>query len=418
MCCCGGGHHLSPQSIMSSSSLLSKLRLVTVDVTGTLIAYKGQLGDYYCMSAKSAGMPCPDYKRVHEGFKLAYADMSRRHPCFGHAAAVPTAQWWKMCVRDSFARAGYEYDDDTFERIFRRIYATFGSSAPYSVFPDAHGFLRWLRGKGLLVGVVSNAEHRYRDVVLPALGLNQGSEWDFGVFSGVVGVEKPDTRIYEAAMEAAGGVAAGEALHIGDSLRKDYAPARSLGMHALLLDRFGTEEAGRWRRSGVPVLPDLVAARRWLVAGAGDEAAEDQCHTARHFREHLQQGPPAPLLWPRCCFPSSSVSSSPPSPSLTGNELKTNMNLSASSKSSSSSSLAAVSSGVSSHSRASGSSSTSPSEVEYQSGLAGEVQEPTVELELRLRVVAPTQQQLPGWRRRRLSGRGFRAREGEESADA
>nr|CAB3445776.1 unnamed protein product [Digitaria exilis] len=281
MCCCGGGHHLSPQSIMSSSSLLSKLRLVTVDVTGTLIAYKGQLGDYYCMSAKSAGMPCPDYKRVHEGFKLAYADMSRRHPCFGHAAAVPTAQWWKMCVRDSFARAGYEYDDDTFERIFRRIYATFGSSAPYSVFPDAHGFLRWLRGKGLLVGVVSNAEHRYRDVVLPALGLNQGSEWDFGVFSGVVGVEKPDTRIYEAAMEAAGGVAAGEALHIGDSLRKDYAPARSLGMHALLLDRFGTEEAGRWRRSGVPVLPDLVAARRWLVAGAGDEAAEDQCHTAR-----------------------------------------------------------------------------------------------------------------------------------------
>ncbi|KAF8691208.1 hypothetical protein HU200_040328 [Digitaria exilis] len=346
-CCCGGGHHLSPPSSMSpSSSLLSKLRLVTVDVTGTLIAYKGQLGDYYCMAAKSAGMPCPDYKRVHEGFKLAYADMSRRHPCFGHAAAMPTAQWWKMCVRDSFARvshprdhqvfAGYEYDDDTFERIFRRIYATFGSSAPYSVFPDAHGFLRWLRGRGLLVGVVSNAEHRYRDVVLPALGLNQvshppmlspplpffamfsssdkwqsyvwsatelkGSEWDFGVFSGVVGVEKPDTRIYEAAMEAAGGVAAGEALHIGDSLRKDYAPARSLGMHALLLDRFGTEEAGRWRRSGVPVLPDLVVAKEWLVAGAGEEAAEEPgaWHTSRIREVETKK---AAMLRLRACAP-------------------------------------------------------------------------------------------------------------------
>lgn len=85
-------------------SLLSRLRLVTVDVTGTLIAYRGQLGDYYCMAAKSAGMPCPDYRRVHEGFKLAYADMSRRHPCFGHAAAMPTADWWKICVRDSFVR--------------------------------------------------------------------------------------------------------------------------------------------------------------------------------------------------------------------------------------------------------------------------------------------------------------------------
>ncbi|KAL3622809.1 hypothetical protein CASFOL_031958 [Castilleja foliolosa] len=39
-------------------SLLSKLRLVTVDVTGTLIAYKGELGDYYCMAAKSIGLPC------------------------------------------------------------------------------------------------------------------------------------------------------------------------------------------------------------------------------------------------------------------------------------------------------------------------------------------------------------------------
>ncbi|CAM0147333.1 unnamed protein product [Urochloa decumbens] len=262
-----GVHHQNPPSMSLSSSLLSKLRLVTVDVTGTLIAYRGQLGDYYCMAAKSAGMPCPDYTRVHQGFKLAYADMSRRHPCFGHAAAMPTAEWWKVCVRDSFARAGYEYDDDTFERIFRRIYATFGSSAPYTVFPDAHRFLRWLRRRGLAVGIVSNAEYRYRDVVLPALGLNQGSEWDFGVFSGVAGVEKPDPRIYEAALEAAGGVAPAEALHIGDSLRTDYAPARGLGMHALLLDRFRTDEAETWRRSGVPVLPDLVAAREWLDAG-------------------------------------------------------------------------------------------------------------------------------------------------------
>ncbi|PAN04266.1 hypothetical protein PAHAL_1G053400 [Panicum hallii] len=271
------GHHLqSPPSM--SPSLLSKLRLVTVDVTGTLIAYKGQLGDYYCMAAKSAGMPCPDYERVHQGFKLAYAEMSRRHPCFGHAAAMPNAEWWKVCVRDSFAMAGYDYDDDTFERIFRRIYATFGSCAPYTVFPDARRFLRWLRGRGLVVGVVSNAEYRYRDVVLPALGLNQGSEWDFGVFSGIVGVEKPDPRIYEAALEAAGGVAPGEALHIGDSLRKDYAPARSLGMHALLLDRFGTAEAESWRRSGAPVLPDLAAAREWL---AGDVKEEAEPATAR-----------------------------------------------------------------------------------------------------------------------------------------
>jgi phosphoglycolate phosphatase-like HAD superfamily hydrolase len=70
-------------------------------------------------------------------------------------------------------QAGYDYDEETFEKIFRRIYSAFGSSAPYSAFPDAQPFMRWAREKGLTVGVVSNAEYRYKDVILPALGLNQ-----------------------------------------------------------------------------------------------------------------------------------------------------------------------------------------------------------------------------------------------------
>ena len=70
-------------------------------------------------------------------------------------------------------QAGYDYDEETFEKIFRRIYSAIGSSAPYSAFPDALPFLRWAREKGLTVGIVSNAEYRYKDVILPALGLNQ-----------------------------------------------------------------------------------------------------------------------------------------------------------------------------------------------------------------------------------------------------
>lgn len=72
-----------------------------------------------------------------------------------------------------FLQAGYDYDDETFEKVFRRIYSSFGSSAPYTIFPDSQPFLQWIRSRGLTVGIVSNAEHRYRDVVLPALGLNK-----------------------------------------------------------------------------------------------------------------------------------------------------------------------------------------------------------------------------------------------------
>lgn len=245
-------------------ALKSMLRCITVDVTGTLIAYKGELGDYYCLAAKAVGLPCPDYQRMHQGFKIAYTDMAKQYPCFGHAAKMPNIIWWRTCVKDSFEKGGYSYDEETFEKVFRRIYATFGSSAPYTIFPDSQPFLRWARTKGFLVGIVSNAEYRYKDVILPALGISQGSEWDFGVFSGVDGVEKPNPKIYEIALQNAGNIPANQVLHIGDSYRKDYLPATSIGMHGLLLDRFKTADADSWSKSGAPVLPDLVAARDWI----------------------------------------------------------------------------------------------------------------------------------------------------------
>lgn len=94
----------------------------------------------------------------------------------------------------------------------------------------------------------------------------QGSEWDFGVFSGIEGVEKPDPRIYEIALKRAGNIKPEEVLHIGDSMRKDYVPATSIGMHGLLLDRFKTSDAEEWRKSGAVVLPDLEAAKEWITS--------------------------------------------------------------------------------------------------------------------------------------------------------
>lgn len=99
--------------------------------------------------------------------------------------------------------------------------------------------------------------------ILPLI--SQGSEWDFGVFSGLVGVEKPDKRIYEIALEMAGNVAPEETLHVGDSFRKDYIPARAVGMHAVLLDRFKTLEAQKWSEAGAPVFPNLASFREWLM---------------------------------------------------------------------------------------------------------------------------------------------------------
>lgn len=40
---------------------------------------------------------------------------------------------------------------------------------------------------------------------------------------------------------------------------QDYLPAVSMGMHAVLLDRFNTKEALEWRKASIPVFNDLGA---------------------------------------------------------------------------------------------------------------------------------------------------------------
>lgn len=61
------------------------------------------------------------------------------------------------------------------------------------------------------------------------------------VDSAVVGVDKPDPRIFRVALDALG-VAPGEALFVGDSLHRDMAGARGLGMpHVWLSARAGGE---------------------------------------------------------------------------------------------------------------------------------------------------------------------------------
>ncbi len=60
---------------------------------------------------------------------------------------------------------------------------------------------------------------------------------DFAVTSGETGVEKPDRRIFEAALVKAG-VEADEAALVGDQLESDIYGAESAGLLPILIDRY------------------------------------------------------------------------------------------------------------------------------------------------------------------------------------
>lgn len=80
--------------------------------------------------------------------------------------------------------------------------------------------------------VISNANGKLH-VLLERVGLS--GFFDVIVDSFVEGVEKPDPRLFEIALERAGS-RADEALHIGDIYHVDVAGARAAGMTPVLLD--------------------------------------------------------------------------------------------------------------------------------------------------------------------------------------
>ena len=98
------------------------------------------------------------------------------------------------------------------------------------IFDDVLPALKALRVKYRL-GILSNG-NSYPE----RCGLE--GRFDFVVFSQDYGVEKPDPRLFEVAVEQAG-CSGQELLHVGDSLQSDVAGANRAGVRSVWLNRDG-----------------------------------------------------------------------------------------------------------------------------------------------------------------------------------
>jgi FMN phosphatase YigB (HAD superfamily) len=88
---------------------------------------------------------------------------------------------------------------------------------------------------GLKLVVVSNANGTLRGKLAR---LDLARRVDVILDSHELGVEKPDRRIFDIALER-GGTAAGRVVHVGDFYEIDVAGARAAGLPAVLIDSAG-----------------------------------------------------------------------------------------------------------------------------------------------------------------------------------
>lgn len=119
--------------------------------------------------------------------------------------------------------------------------------------PGTEEALQSLRDAGYRLGVISNADGRI-EALLQGRGLRD--HFEFVLDSDVVGVEKPDPRIFQAGVERMA-LTPAECLYVGDLYPVDVVGARGAGLQALLLDP--TDRLGHYPVDRIPSIVDLPA---------------------------------------------------------------------------------------------------------------------------------------------------------------
>jgi putative hydrolase of the HAD superfamily len=103
------------------------------------------------------------------------------------------------------------------------------------VLPDTAPALEQLREQGYSLGVISNSIGTMEEQ-LQRLGLAR--HFETVIDSAIVGVEKPHPEIFQIALGRAG-IAASEALFVGDTYSVDIGGAGLAGLAGILIDRVG-----------------------------------------------------------------------------------------------------------------------------------------------------------------------------------
>jgi putative hydrolase of the HAD superfamily len=134
-------------------------------------------------------------------------------------------------------------------------------SIRFDAFADAGPALQTFRAGGLTIVVASNWDCSLPQVLADARLLHLV---DGVVSSAVAGADKPDSRLFEAALELAG-CEPGEAIHVGDSLENDVAGAIVAGVAPVFLVRDAETPANV--PPGVPVVRSLMDLAAALAAG-------------------------------------------------------------------------------------------------------------------------------------------------------
>lgn len=207
------------------------IRAVFFDAVGTVLHSREPAVASYATIARRFGADV-DERALAAAFLQSLAQAPALAFGLGHDAAElrrMEREWWRRLVLRTFDGVGRPGDFDAF---FDELFAFFAEPGNWRADADAAALLEELRSRGLMLGVISNFDHRlYR--VLKGLALD--GYFESVTISSEAGWAKPSPEIFRVAL-GRHSLSSDDAIHVGDSETFDMDGARSAGLGAVLVD--------------------------------------------------------------------------------------------------------------------------------------------------------------------------------------
>lgn len=214
------------------------LRALTFDVTNTLI-HCPRMAEIYAEVLRRHGIETAA-EEVRRWIPVVWQELACRtetgrerfslHP--GGARG-----WWQDFLHRTCDYLGSSRRPTRFTAA--ELYHRFARADAWEIYPEVRPALEELQRQGVALAVVSNWDERLGPL-LTRLDLTR--YFDALVVSARVGLEKPDPRIFQYALDLLG-VPSEAAAHVGDSAREDVEGALAAGMKAFHLRREGGKPA-------------------------------------------------------------------------------------------------------------------------------------------------------------------------------
>lgn len=235
---------------------MNNLRLITFDITETLLNFPIAPGVMYAKVGKEFGV-CVDSEKIIEQFKKHWKYMKINHPNFG-LKTIGWEKWWKEIVVKSFEGSLEQKAElAILNKIATHLVEIYKTPEGWETAKGAHELLAHLNNCNVPLGIISNFDDRL-ETIMKAMNLHH--YFKFVITSYSSGFEKPDSHIFHLALSHCR-IKSCNALHVGNTPDIDYLGAINAGWNAVLVhhdfENISKEFPGIKPEHVFQTLPDL-----------------------------------------------------------------------------------------------------------------------------------------------------------------